>query len=268
MQFVSRTLLGGVFALACATASAAPINVAVIGGSSGTDSSAAVAAQLNDDTHGDFSATVITGSVASLAGYDVVVLGGSGFSTNEYSGTTLATVRAFMEAGGGVVTSGWYRYAVMGASGQAATDADAVTPIVTALTYDFVYDSTLNITNTTHAITAGVADITVPGCCIELASTTDAGAVTLGVSSLPGLAQGGNVGLAYQDTVGRSVYLGLLFMANGPQYNNGALRSGDADQLLEQAVTWAAGADIPEPGTLALVALAAVGALRARRQRA
>jgi hypothetical protein len=258
------------------TASAIPISVGVIDGLSGTSSSSLVAAQLNDDTFFDFSASVIStiqaDTLAELLAYDVVVLGGSGNSTSEYSSATLAAVRSFLEAGHGVVTAGWYIFSVIGTTGQAESDADAITPIVNTPNNVFSNGGSLHITNTSSPITQGVSDIPVSGCCIEVGHQIDVGATLLGHTT--GTVFGGGApnapALVSSDADGRSVYLGLLYMAN-VSYGNGGLRSGNADRLFEQAVAWAADAQpvsVPEPASLALfgAGLLSLAALRRRRQ--
>ena len=220
--------------LAGGAAQAATVSVAILNGSSGTMGTTALAAQLNDDTYFDFTASVLSGSTitsaSALSGYDVVLLGGSGNSQAEYAAGTLSAVNSFLQAGGGVVTAGWYRFGAIVTANQA--DADAITPVVTGGRYNFAYGGNLVLTNTLHAITQGVNPFSVPGCCFETATALDVGAVSLGQVN-------NQTAVAYQDTVGRSVYLGALYSAN-PNYGTAALRSGSADRLLEQSVAWAA----------------------------
>ncbi len=262
--------LCGVGVLFGTAASAAPVTVAILDGSSGSMSMGAVAAQLNDDTFFNFTATVLSGStvtsMSDLSAYNVVLLGGSGYSNSEYLASTLAAVNGFMQSGGGVVTAGWYRYGAIHAADQAA--ADAITPVVTGGNYNYAHNTTVSFTNSLHAITTGVTDFGVSGCCVEVASALDLGASSLATAN-------GQTVVAYQDSVGRSVYLGVLYSAN-EGYNIGGLRTGAADRLLEQSVSWAANgavslalvnSKVPEPGSLALV-LAAVTGLALTRRRA
>jgi len=62
------------------------INVAVVAEDGGMSSAVQLAAQLNDDTFFDFTATVVTtsgaDSAAELSPFGVVVLGGSGHTSN------------------------------------------------------------------------------------------------------------------------------------------------------------------------------------------
>jgi hypothetical protein len=239
------------------------INVAVIAEDGGMSSAVQLAAQLNDDTFFDFTATVVptsgADSAAELAPFGVAVLGGSGHTSNGYSAASLAAIRAFLDSGGGVVTTGAYNFSGFSYTGQQALDADYITPITTD-TSPFGYaeaPGTVEIFSSAHPITAGISNYSFSGEFIETPPGVDPGAVQLGkVAGRFGIA------IAYHDTTGRSVYLGGIYMGNVADYNNSGLRSGVQDRLLEQAVAWAT---IPEPSTFLLLGIGAISLLGYRK---
>lgn len=256
--------LGAVCAGAClvSAAHAGGIRVGVIGG--GTMTHADAAAQLNDNTWFTFNASAIgagdADTLAELMQYDVVVLGDSGNRNNGYTEQMFAALRQYLDAGGGIVTVGWYNFATDVYTGQQALDADYITPFADA-GYQFTSGNpTINILGS-HAITDGINSFQISPNLTERAGALDANATLLG--SVDGVAD--SVAIAYQDQLaGRSVYLGGLYLAQS-SYGVDGLRSGVEDRLFEQAVAWAA---IPSPGALALLAVASLAGQGRRRRQA
>ena len=238
-------------------ANAGLINVGVISGGQATGND--VVNQLNDDTFFDFNASLLSSvnadSLVELSAFDVLILGDSGHNDNGYTPAMYSAVRSFLEAGGGVVTTGWFNYATDPLSGQSAIDAEFISPMKDDGYQYTSSGSTIVVSTTPHEILNGISDYQVTSNHHELALGVDNGAVVLGTHN-------GKVALAAQSNIGRSVYLGGQYMAS-TSYNVSSLRSGTADQLLEQSVNWAANSssvqDVPEPSTLAIFALGMIG---------
>ncbi len=233
------SLVCGVTAALAALPASAQVRVAVVTG--GTMTGPQCAAQLNDDTFFDFDASVVGAADVDEAGelsqYHVVILGDSGSRSSGYTEQMFAAIRQWMDQGGGVVTVGWYNYGTDVLSGQAAIDADYIAPFLDG-PYQFVgAGGVQEILDDTHPITDGISSFNYSGNNLEWATSLDPNATRLGRAQ----AQPASNTIAYQEESGRSVYLGGLYLAQ-VGYNNGGLRSGVEDQLLEQAVAWAGGA--------------------------
>ena len=246
------------------------VRVAVTYGNSGSWGAGLIVNQLNDDTYFDFTATAVhysnADSLAELSNYDVVVHGGlyyDAMSTQYY-----AALRDYVEAdAGGVVTTGLYGYTMRNyLSGQSRADADFVSPVAYG-TVNSSYGRETNRTllfDTGHAITDGVASATVSGWSYFSANLLDADAVSLGTN--PGAFsgsyyQGYTAAYSEGDGLGNRAYLGGEFAYS---FDGGGLRSGAFDQLLEQAVNWAAsgggGTDEDTPLTITGITITDVDA--------
>ena len=213
------------------------IKVAVVYGILGSSSAAAqkTADQLNDDTWFDFNASVLSvgdaDSLPELSAYDVVIH--SGYYGDAMTSAYWAALKAYSESGtGGVVSTGFFATSMP----SAVFNADFVSPIGAVVSYT-VFGNTLAFSD--HPITQDVPSISVvnPGE-YWAAGTLDSNAVSLGTN-----ASGGHT-IAYRDEadLGRTVFLGGTYALNDGEegFATNWLRSGDADQLLEQAVNWAA----------------------------
>ena len=222
----------------------APIRVAVLTGPGG--SAAALAAQLNDDTWFNFTASVVTpagvDTAAELGAYDAVVISDSGSNDGGWTAAMAAALKAFVQTGGGVVGAGWIDYSVTAAT-LGGADLDEVLPIDAFPDGNNVFCSggpiPLNLSNTTHPVTTGLpTSFTTTSADIEISSLpVDTGATVLGTSG--GSCNGNPAQAVVVNDVlaGRTVYLGLLYGASSG-YNNADLRTGNADRLLEQAIAW------------------------------
>ncbi|MCB9745509.1 MAG: putative metal-binding motif-containing protein [Alphaproteobacteria bacterium] len=231
------------------SALATPIYVAVEDAdTNGYATGAELAAQLNDDTFYDFEAVVVTAgdidSASELAAYDVVILGDSGYNDVDWTQAMADALDAWVNAGnGGVVSVGWVDW-VTGPGSSVLTVIDNIQPIDSySFHYGFYYNGATITVDTSHDMTSGLPTTLAADADYIEGSPTACDATNcqvLGVSS------GGSNSNAGANSIvvgeygsGRIVYLGQLFMAR-TTYSNTGLRTGDADQLLEQAVAWVA----------------------------
>ncbi|HVK09154.1 MAG TPA: cadherin domain-containing protein [Gemmataceae bacterium] len=226
------------------------VNVAVVstGGTGDDGGFISTAAQLNDDTFFDFNATVVSAaqvdSAAELAAYDAVVIGSTGQISpvgDPFDNLTFTTaLRAWVEAGGGVVMSG-PGVAAAGVGQGAETpipNIDAIIPVNTSGT-SVASGGTVNIAATGHPITAGVSDFSFNGPTEVPGGGVDSGAIVL--ATITGPPGGGTVAAVGNVSAGRGVFLGQVFtLGTSSGIPTGPLRSGMPDRLLEQAVNWAA----------------------------
>ena len=179
-----------------------------------------------------------------LAGYDAVVLGdnGTGMDYNS-SGTLFSALREFVDAGGGVVTAGWFAFDLQTLSGPSRTNADYITPITTQ-TYQYARTGTaVTILDSTHPITDGVTSYRVNPTAHELAGGVDAGATVLarGVTGVNGSGASLPALVVADVGQGHTAYFGSLQMASAG-YSPERAAGSTVDALFERAVAWAAGA--------------------------
>jgi MYXO-CTERM domain-containing protein len=250
---VRRWIAGVVVSLGtlAAASAEAQIVVAVEQGPLASGSATECAAQLNDDTFFNFTATVVpaTGldSAAELAAYDAVILGDSGFNNNDHTtamGNALTT--AVQNTGLGVVSVGWFLYSTLA---QDATDLslDPVVPIDENMgANDYCANPVTLSFLVAHPITAGLgASLTLVGSTYvehsPLAPDAFGGQILATSSGMSCTTVTRNSVVVGTLGAGRLVYLGPLYLANVAAYSNVDLRSGNADRLFEQAVNWAAG---------------------------
>jgi len=219
------------------------IRVAVIGGANSTYLDAT--AQLNQHGPGlDIVATAILVSSVSnwtetLANYDVVVIGENGTAPFDYDGVQVfAALRDFLDAGGGVITTGVFASRIGGyTDATTRADADYISPAASFPDSLFAGSGSLiSISDASHAIAGGITSYAAQGL-HEVAGATDATATVLATDSL------GRAAIAYDEIVaGRTVFLGSTHMAiDQAPFDPGATRTGLVDQIFEQAVVWAAG---------------------------
>lgn len=200
------------------------IRVAVLGGGN-------TVGQLNDDSYYNFTATTVSASqidtLEELQNYDVVVIGAYQAKSNMFA--IAPALRQWVEAGNGLVTTGWgVYYGGTSSGGGVPTDLDAVVPVQLTGSYGYNFNPTVDITNDTHAVTQGISDFSATSSYVEWSNAgADPGTTVLGTTN-------GNASVVVATPGGgRSAYLGPVY----PGYN---WTTGMADRLLEQAVAWAA----------------------------
>ena len=190
--------------------------------------------QLNDSTAFHFQATSVVGNdidtVAELSVYDVVVIGDS--SSRSAMTQISPALRSWVEAGGGVVATGWTIYAAGNYNGTPLADINAIVPVDTSGSYQSYSSPALHFLDTSHPVTRGLSDFSIDTYAEYSSGGADAGATVLATINGQADVVVGTPGL------GRGVYLGPTYMDSGSD-----LDSGSADQLFEQAVTWAGAAD-------------------------
>lgn len=223
----------------------AQIRVAVEDGSV-NGSGAGLAAQLNDDTWFDFTATQVSAAdidtLAELLNYDVVILGGSGSDDADWTAAMALALRDWVQAGGGAILTGWGNFDMQ--SSNAVNDVlDEIFPTQNiASTNNFDNTGALMNILVPHPIVTGLTDFSFPsGCCSEinpLALELD----DLELATMSGSPDTGTVVAVKPVSAGSTVYLGPVYMGSETSYSSQfpGLRQGDPDRLLEQAAAWAA----------------------------
>jgi VCBS repeat-containing protein len=183
-------------------------------------------------------------------GFNVVVLGDSGVGLDYNSTTNLfSSLRAFVDGGNGVVTTGWFARALENIHSdnsfedQIRLDADYITPIAPN---GFSFAG-----NTSHiAVLDSNPDIVNEGFDIsvrfwELANAIDPADADPSTADATPLATGPTgTAIAYDAEVGmgRTVYLGGMYMAH-PDHSPELTREDPVlDGIFERAIAWAAGA--------------------------
>lgn len=195
-----------------------------------------MAAQLSDSTVYGFDVSLISPNEADtleeLLAYDAVVIANDGTSSQSNDGFALmaAALRDYVELGGGVVATGWTVYGA-GDDGAARSVLNEFLPVN-------VSGSSTNTTILTpndveHPVTEGIEPFSLSWVEYPFGGINE-GAVVL--------ANGPNVATVAVREVGsgRSVYVGVTYPSSG---TTSAYTTGEPDQLLEQAVAWAARGD-------------------------
>jgi VCBS repeat-containing protein len=196
---------------------------------------------------------------AVLNGYDVVVVGDSGYFdyADETTSGLFSALSSFADNGGGVVTTGWFARALPLITDPSVQDfADHITPIAPSLQHNYAGTrvagaDVITVLDPSHEIAGGLSSFQSSsrfGWELAGPDALDASATLLatGIATNPDQpGQGVAVlpAIAYDDAVGagRSAFLGGMYLSSsdfGPEPS----RSGVLDEIFERAVAWAAGA--------------------------
>lgn len=191
-----------------------------------------VSGMLNDSTRFNFQAVSVNGSqidsAAELSAFDVVLIGNHAVQ-QEYEGFAPA-LRAWVEAGGGLVATGWTVYGGGPATGNIVADLDAVVPVKFSGSYSNTQNGFMQMTGIAHPVVDGIGSFQLNTYSEYPLAGIDAGASLLATVN-------GQVGVAVaEEQLGRSVYLGPTYF----YFYGGSVDTG-LDKLLEQSVAWAAG---------------------------
>jgi len=219
-------------------AEAGPIRVAVYSGPGGSWTEAT--AQLNDDTWFDFDATAVDipdiNTAAGLANYDALLLGSSGYNDDAFDQAFANAVLAWNTAGlGGVVTSGWIGYENWSEPFANTMGQFMAIPLELG---DYCAGPGIQFTMgmIAHPVVDGVPNFTLATSTYSTYSTT--GPDLPNGQSLASSCGNPHAVVVGEAGLGKSVFLGPLYQGNVVIYDNGDVRSGAPDQLLEQALAW------------------------------
>jgi VCBS repeat-containing protein len=224
----------------------------------------AAASQLDATKFDAQAITYATGTdwAAVLNGYDVVVVGDSGYF--DFAGQTtsglFSALSSFADKGGGVVTTGWFARALPLITDPSVKGfADHITPIAPSLQHNYAGTrvaggDVISVLDPTHAIAGGLSsfqasnvfgwELAGPGALDTSATLLATGIATSpdqpgqGVAVLPAIAYDGAVG------AGRTAFLGGFYQGSSDfarLSDATGLRSGVLDEIFERAVAWAAG---------------------------
>ena len=192
---------------------------------------APLVAQLNDDTFYNFAATAVgqdqINTVKKLANYDVVVIGDPESRTALQS--IASTLQSWVESGGAVVGTGGLIQAAGSQGGAPIGNIEAFIPVVTSVLPSSLSNQTVTVLSTSSPVTQGLTTFPLNASLEYSTSGVDGGELLATAGGQAAVVIRGNTG------EGRSVWLGPKYF----EATSTSLRSGDADQLLEQAVAWA-----------------------------
>jgi hypothetical protein len=233
------------------------VNVAVVYDQFGnTGGYSDTVAQLANDTFADFNASLVPASAltnpSAFSPYDVIVIGGDGNNNSLANISFASALSTWVQSGGGVVMTGFGTFG-SAASSSFRSALDGIIPIQFSAAWGFSGGSNFSPTSLSgsfisspHEITNNVGAFSIGNGSspTEWSQSTTISSVLDSGASLLGTLNGRVTGAAAIKGMGRSVWLGPAYTANSSGWGTltGALRTGNADRLLEQAVRWAGSA--------------------------
>ena len=180
--------------------------------------------------------TVVSGAVLDTApkieAYDVIVLTGSGFSNETDWHLFDGQVESYVNAGGGLVTTGWALWQMGNSINKPFPGIETVVPFAKGAVHKT--GGTVTVLPG-HPVTQGISDFPNPDF-DNYGGGPKEGATLLTRNGVV------DDGAAWNYGSGRVVYLGPIYMADYVQYINEPLLDGsspDAQQLFFNAVEWA-----------------------------
>jgi len=172
-------------------------------------------------------------TLEELNNYDVVVIGESGYTDNDFN-VFQSALKEWVENGGGLVATGWTIGGIEYA-GLTGGELDQILPV--SPPYDYETSGNVTMTSENNPIAQGVEDFPIYDYAeFPSSGAADSGATVLGVTT----ANYDPVIVVWCYGLGKTVYLGPIYFADFESYDNeGLYMDVNAVRLLLNSVEWA-----------------------------